>query len=71
MSGLSTFFWFAFEWVVHHLNIGVDHIYIGIYDNATSWKNYQKLFEPLVKQNLITLMSTRQLKFLHWQPKSR
>lgn len=71
MSGLATFFFFALEWVVHHINIGIDHIYIGIYDNQTSWKNYQKLFEPFVNRGLVTLMSTKQFEFLDWDHKSR
>jgi len=72
MSGLQVFFYCALEWVVHHLNIGIDHLYIGIDkpEDSKVWENYVKLFRPFTERKLLTLINT-QIERWTWDKKSR
>jgi len=67
MFGDAAFYW-VIEFIIHHLNIGVDHIFIGFYELSTS-KNYQTLailIDYFIKHGFVSLM-TLKIPHIDWQ----
>lgn len=59
--------YWALEWVVHHFNIGIQHIFLGIHasPDSSEWEHFRNLYQYFISTGRLSLISTH-IPGLRW-----